>query len=60
MDEMTVADIMAIFQEDELPKGCSELLLERGKSFIETLVCEIPHLSEEDNPRLEAEDIGGL
>ena len=58
--EITVADIRAIFQEDELPKSCHEILRERGKAFVETIICEIPYLTDEDNPRLEAEEIGGL
>ncbi len=60
MDEITVDEIMAIFQEEQLPKGCCELLLERGSGFVETLINEIPFLTNEDNPRIEAEDLGGL
>ncbi len=59
--EVTPEIATAIFQEREpLPVWCSELLRERGKAFIETIVFESERFTGEENPRFEIEGVGGL
>lgn len=58
--ELSVADVIEVFQEETFPKACNEVLLERGEGFVETITNEIQCLSLEDTLWLEAECLGEL
>lgn len=53
--------VAAIFRAVEpYPEELNHLLRERGKAFVETMMSEVERFEGEENPRREAEIIGGL
>jgi hypothetical protein len=56
---ITVQDIIEVFAEDEFPAVDKHILRERGRSFVETLLCEVSNL-QDSSLRIEAEAIGAI
>lgn len=58
---ITAETAAAIFRAVEpYPEELNYLLRERGKAFVETMISEVERFEGEENPRWEAETIGGL